>query len=91
MEWKELIRLFEAINNTPIDEVIRRIEGGWVSVEDALPEAHENVFIRWGRDRYDRVKFCTVSDGDYFWDNMSNCVYQSSEVTHWQRIEAPHD
>ena len=30
------------------------------------------------------VKFLLLSDGDYFWDNMVNEIWQSYEVVSWR-------
>jgi len=49
----------------------------WISCKDRLPRPNQFVLVDW--EPSDTVKFVTNSDGDYFWDNMVNCIYQSNE------------
>jgi len=48
-----------------------------------LPKPNQTVRIFTTLGRYDVVKFITTSDGDYYFDNMIDTVWDKCEVVSW--------
>ena len=61
--------------------------GNWIPTSERLPEPNQRVMIKGNCVKGNQsVKFVRCSDGDYFWDNLVNHVWQSNEATHWMPI-----
>lgn len=53
----------------------------------SLPEANQIVAILDIFGNLDICKFITTSDGDWFFDNMIDCVYHKDEIVKWKAID----
>ena len=59
----------------------------WIPVSEKLPKEGQIVRVKARLlNREDIAKFVTTSDGDHFWDNKKNHVWQSSEIILWRAL-----
>ena len=56
----------------------------WINTKESLPEPNQRVIARSTFGKEMEVVFLSMSDGDYFWDNTVNEIWQSYEVSHWR-------
>lgn len=66
-----------------LKDLIMSNSESYIPVKDKLPEPNQMVTVKF-RDKEERVKFVTASDGDFFWDNLVDCVYQRHEIDQWK-------
>lgn len=58
-----------------------------LELPDGLPTPNAKVAIVDKFGKPDLCKFITTSDGDWYWDNMIDCIYQKDEVKEWKQVK----